>query len=72
MYKLSGQPIRQLFANKEMQSNYLIENDFNLKIELSEIDLQWVQVYFYINLICEYFLKGIGRRLGFSIVWIYA
>ncbi|KAL7076149.1 hypothetical protein ACQ4LE_004750 [Meloidogyne hapla] len=43
MYQLCGQPIRQLFEfNKNIQNKLIEEN--NLKIEISEIDLQWVQV----------------------------
>lgn len=47
MYQLCGQPIRQLFEfNKEEQNKLIekIDNNLNIKIEISEIDLQWIQV----------------------------
>jgi len=48
MYQLCGQPIRQLFEfNKEEQNKLIeeIDNNLNFKIEISEIDLQWIQVF---------------------------
>uniref|UniRef100_A0A914NN58 adenylyl-sulfate kinase n=1 Tax=Meloidogyne incognita TaxID=6306 RepID=A0A914NN58_MELIC len=47
MYQLCGQPIRQLFEFNKEEQNKLIEeigNNLNFKIEISEIDLQWIQV----------------------------
>lgn len=48
MYQLCGLPIRQLFLANDDEKNALsIQSNGSPRIDLSVIDVQWLQVYFF-------------------------
>lgn len=51
MQQLCGQPVRELFANKEVKQELEKRLEGMPKISISRVDLEWLQVNLFFHLI---------------------
>lgn len=75
MYQLYGQPLRQLFETDDQFRDELFDGlDECPAVELTLIDLQWLQVDIFGPIFKKYSINllGVGRGLGLSVGRLHA